>query len=347
MKIEAVTQKVGSRRVTNADLLEEVRRLSAPICRDDLDEILRKIETNLAFAGAEERRWLGAGETPIDLACETISRALDHAGLTGKDIDLIIHVGIGRGFIEPGQAHFIAHAMGWDAQCFDLIDACNGWNRAMFVAQSLLRSGCYRRILIVNTECNMIPGGVKYPTLFEYDTIDKLVYSFTGLTSADGVAATIVSAEGQDFEFRWKPMTTRADLCVVPIENYQVYSRPSDKVGRNGKNRATSFPTEMDKVLKGTVSELVRTSVEDLATVKWFIPHGYSWNVWLGVFGRLGVKPEAHKWNTFKMYGNLASACAPIALAMGIEAGEIERGQRIMAVTPSAGMQVSTMTFVY
>ena len=83
------------------------------------------------------------------------------------------------------------------------------------------------------------------------------------------------------------------------------------------------------------------------ATVPVGATHGYSWNVWLGVFGRLGVKAEAHKWNTFKMYGNLASACAPIALALGIEAGEIERGHRIMAVTPSAGMQISTMTFVY
>ena len=347
MRIEAIKQRVGSRRVSNADLLEEVRRLSAPVCRDDLDEILKQIETNLAFAGAEERRWLGPGETPIELACDVISRAVEEAGLTGGDIDLIIHVGIGRGFIEPGQAHFLAHAMGWDTQCFDLVDACNGWTRAMFVAQSLLGAGAYRRILIANTECNMIPGGVKYPTLFEYDTMAKLVYAFTGLTSADGVAATIVSAEDEDFAFRWKPMTTRADLCVVPLENYQLYSRPSDKVGRNGTGRATSFPTEMDKILKGSVSELVRASARDLSTVRWFIPHGYSWNVWLGVFGRLGVKAEAHKWNTFKMYGNLASACAPIALALGIEAGEIERGHRIMAVTPSAGMQISTMTFVY
>jgi 3-oxoacyl-[acyl-carrier-protein] synthase III len=347
MRIEAVKQRVGSRRVTNRDLLDEVRRLSAPVCRGDLDEILKKIDVNLSFAGAEERRWLGPGETPIELACDTISRALEEARIRPEEVDLIIHAGIGRGFIEPGQAHFIAHALGWDTQCFDLVDACNGWTRAMFVAQSLFKAGGYRRILIVNTECNMIPGGVKYPTLFEYDTMDKLTYSFTGLTSADGVAVTIVSPDGDDHAFRWKPMTTRADLCVVPIENYQVYSRPSDKVGLNGKNRATSFPTEMDKILKGSVSGLVRESVADLSTVKWFIPHGYSWNVWLSVFGRLGVKPEAHKWNTFKLFGNLASACAPIALAMGIEAREIQRGHRIMTVTPSAGMQVSTMTFVY
>ena len=69
------------------------------------------------------------------------------------EIDLLIYVGVGRGFIEPATANVFQDLIGLrSATCFDILDACASWLRAVHVARAFIASGAYRHIMILNAE---------------------------------------------------------------------------------------------------------------------------------------------------------------------------------------------------
>ena len=344
MRIEVIKHRLGSRVITNTDILTEVEKNSPNINKNELNKILEQIEYYLNYTGAKERRWLAPGETPIELLSDTIKQSLAESGYHKNDIDLIIHVGIGRGFLEPGQSHFVAKSLDMKAECFDILDACNSWARGMYIAYNFIRTGAYQRIVIINTECNMIANGIKYPTLFQYENFDQIFHSFSGLTSADGVAATILSPDNtHDWEFQFKYRTDHADLCTVPLSNYQSYCQPSDRLGINGLYKGSAFMREMHAV--GTEELKSLMAKNKLKDLDWLIPHGHSWNAWVVYLKSVNLPINLIKWNTYPMYGNLASACVPISLSMGMEADEIKRGHNILTAVPSAGLSFSTISF--
>ena len=264
-------------------------------------------------------------------------------------MDLLIHVGLCRGFLEAGQAYFVAMAAGMDrVQCFDVMDACNSWVRGMFIAYNFLLTGAYRRILIVNTECNMMEGGIINPTLFRFQSFEDVESSFAGLTLADGVTATVLSRDDlQPWSFRFRSRPDLADLCTVPLDNFEAFSPPSERRGRNGTHRFAAYARQMQKqgfaeAWSCFVDQSL--SVEDL---DWIFPHGHTKRVWEKFAEEMQWEPRLFKWNTYGEYGNLASACVPTAMAMAEEAGDLCRGHRLMTWLVSSGLSFSTASFVY
>ncbi|GAB2509167.1 beta-ketoacyl-[acyl-carrier-protein] synthase family protein [Nocardia heshunensis] len=156
MRIRSAVAGLPSRTVSNADITTLIAEHSVAGFDGDLDDALRKVEYYLKYAGSDTRQWLDAGERPIDLLRTAANRALEQAELRREDIDLLIYTGIGRGFIEPGGAYHSAAAIGLpNAHCFDILDACMSWTRAVQVSESLFRTGQFRNALIVNAEFNL------------------------------------------------------------------------------------------------------------------------------------------------------------------------------------------------
>ncbi|MFP5393280.1 MAG: 3-oxoacyl-ACP reductase, partial [Gammaproteobacteria bacterium] len=187
MRIEGIAFKPASKKMSNDDVLAEVRRLSEPVFEDDLDKALVSIKYTLDQTQIRTRHWFDVDERPLDLICTVAREALARASLAAGDIDLLIYAGIGRGFLEPGDAYFVANALGMnEVDCFDIMDACMSWTRACDMAQSFFAAKRYKRILIVNCESYYVPGGISYPSNFELKRMREIAYCFSAYCGGDG-----------------------------------------------------------------------------------------------------------------------------------------------------------------
>lgn len=347
MRILSVKLASPSRQVSNQDLLTLLQEHSQDTYSGDLQIALDRVERLLNYSGAESRHWLDGNETPLDLIGRAVGEALHEAALQPNEVDLMIYAGVDRGFLEPANAYFVAQALNLDrVHCFDVLDACNGWSRALLLVHSLFKSGIYRTAMIINSEFNMFAGGTIYPKLFRLGQLEQLEYSFAGYTLGEAAAVTLLDCQqGHDWEFRFLSRPDLADLCSVPETGYQRYSRPSERTGRNGERTFYSFGRELFGEGAQELIQLVSELNTDLEEIKIIFPHAASKRAWLQGAEQLGLQHLLY--HIYPQYGNLVSASIPAGMALAVEDGSLARGDRFLAVVGSAGMSFSAITGVY
>src|SRR5687768_16966658 len=103
--------------------------------------------------GIAERRIVTSKESSATMGIEASKRAIEAAGLTSKDIDLIICATITPEMMFPSTACHIQAGLECDAiGSFDLLAACSGFVYALSTAYQFLQAGSYKNILVVGSE---------------------------------------------------------------------------------------------------------------------------------------------------------------------------------------------------
>ncbi len=105
-------------------------------------------------SGIKERRIAAEGEAASDMGVQAAKSALENAGLTSADIDLLIVATLTPDLPMPATACIIQQKMGirTTAACFDLSAACTGFLYALDTACAMVASGRYRKALIIGVE---------------------------------------------------------------------------------------------------------------------------------------------------------------------------------------------------
>lgn len=348
MKIEAIDAVFPSRRVSNGEVLDLIRHHSHGHFQGDLDETLQRIERGLAHSGAAERRWAADGERPIDFITRAVHGALRKAQVTPDEVDLLIYVGVGKGFMEPGQSYLVAHALGWTrTECFDILDACMSYTRALQMAESLLSLGRYRRVLVVNGELLAgVAGGPVFPANFRLTSAAQLKSTFPSFTIGCAATATLLVADPERrWRWRFASRPLLADLCTIPSAGWADYAAASPRTGANGIYRFTSFGKELHEAAREPLLQLFHEVVEDPAAVKLIFSHASSLREWEGFAEAVGMRDRLCC--VYRDYGNLVSASVPAALALAIEGGRVQRGDSLLGWVGSAGMSFAAYSFTY
>ncbi|WP_338848210.1 3-oxoacyl-[acyl-carrier-protein] synthase III C-terminal domain-containing protein [Massilia sp. W12] len=348
MKIEAVAAAFPSRTVCNHEILSLIRQHSSETFHGDLDQCLRRIGRYLRLSGANHRLWLAPGETPLQLAKDAIAKALQSANCSEKEVDLMIWVGIGKGCMEPGQSYLMAQALGWNhVECFDILDACMSWMRALQMAEALLTTGRYRRILVVNSECNTVEGGPLYPGNYRLFDESQVEWMFPSYTIGTGASATLLTADANLPPWRWafQSRPDLADLCSVATESWEHYCAPSDKIAKNGPWRFVSFGSALHDAAEQPLQEVFAKAVPRKEEIKGVFTHSSSWAEWREFAQLAGMEDRLHC--VYPEYGNLVSASVPAALYLAQEKQAIKRGDRLAFWVGSAGMSFAACSFEY
>jgi 3-oxoacyl-[acyl-carrier-protein] synthase-3 len=137
-RITGTGMYVPERVVTNHELAELM---------DTSDDWIRQ------RTGIAERRYIGEGEEPVDLAQKASERALEAAGRDAGDLDCIVLATLSPQADFPGTSFFLHERLGVaEIPCFDLRAQCSGFVYALAVANGLIRAGTYERVLVVGTE---------------------------------------------------------------------------------------------------------------------------------------------------------------------------------------------------
>jgi len=345
MIIKGISASIPSRVVTNDDMVEMIRDQSTEF-EDDLDQTLETVKKLLEKSGLKQRHWCDRHELPIDHVAKACKEALADSYLQKNHIELLIYVGIGRGFLEPGNSHMIANALGFDkAQCFDIVDACMSWVRAMQLVDNLFKSGGYRNALIINAEFNTHQGGPLYPHNLNLRRRSQIEHTFPSFTIGEAATATLlIPSEPDNFEFYFSTRPDLSDLCTIPLKNYEGFCHPTEIIGKNGAMQFTSYGLDLHnhahKEAVGVFEKMSKRKAIDNVFV-----HASSKKEWDKFGAKVGLSDKIH--HVYPETGNVVSASIPVAMSDAINQGKLSRKNSVVFWVGSAGMSFSATRFRY
>lgn len=346
MIFENVAASFPKRRVRNEDVVDLVRHYSTSF-NGDVDKMLRVVRTLLDRSGLVTRQWRLPEEKPIDHLEAVVRDALEGSGLRPRDIELLVYVGIGGGFREPGNSYMVAKTLGMNkAQCFDILDACMSWTRAVSLVDSLFKTGGFRNALVVNAEFNMTEGLPGVPQNYAVRNFDELNYLIPSYTIGEAATATLLLPDQpENFSIAFQSRPDLADLCMIPTTGFDGYFQVSEEVAALGEGRFTALGTELHDRLAEEMPALIGRAGAYPAQADVVFTHSSSMPAWSGVGKQFGFAEKI--FHIYPQTGNVVSASVPAAMALARQAGKLRKGDRVMCLMGSAGMSFALSKFVF
>jgi len=341
MRIDSVQARLPANIVSNEEVIDIIRSRSQEGFSGDLDATLAYILRTLEKSGSATRRWLGPDEQPITLLQEAFNDAIGEADISREDVDLLIYVGVGRGFVEPAGAYMVAHALEIPGiECFDILDACMSWVRALALAHDLLSVGRYKHIAVVNQEFNMRPGGMVAPN-FALTSPEDVAWTFPSYTLGEAATVTLLSASEKKWTFNFRSRPDLAPLCTIPLNNYGLFCGVPEETLSGGANRFTSFGVEMHRLGMTDTKAVLEALDGEQHKLDVIFPHASSKYMWDKAAARCGVAGKLH--HIYQDTGNLVSASVPGGIASALAKGELSRGDQVGFWVGSAGMSFASV----
>lgn len=342
--METVVVALPSRCVTNEDVLLEIARES-PKTRE-AERAAAIVDRALTSIGTRQRYWLDSGETSLDVTLKACRDALASAQGEGA-IDAVIYASVFSEIVEPAAANLIAARLGLhEAEAFDMKAACDGWMKALKVANAMISSGIYRRVLIVNSEFSLVPGYAIRPHLFSLSSPDELQWRLPAYTIGEAATATIVSGDANTEQWSFTTTTRNElnDLCSVTSQFYKRVSE-TDKLAKDGPGWFTSWAGDLSAAGVPLAVDTFRRSGIKAESVDILFTHASGTKDWKNIAGQIGLQQQLY--DIHPRCGNLVSASVPAAMALAIADGRLNRGDKVAALVASAGMCASAVQFAY
>src|SRR5712692_1327084 len=279
--------------------------------------------------GIKERRLAASDEFTSDLAAEAARRAMENAGVTASQIDLIIVATITPDMPFPSTACLLQQKIGAHrAAAFDLEAACSGFIYALEIAQQFIMSRTYDTVLVVGAE--------KLSSIVDWEDRNTCVLFGDGAGAAvlqnransHGLLTAVMGADGQKAELLFMPGGgSRCPATADSVASRLHYLRMEGK--ETFKNAVQAMQTAAE--------ESLRRCEIDITRIKCIIPHQANRRIIDAVGERLGAKPEQLFVNLHK-YGNTSAASVAIALDEAVSSGRVRRGDLILLVVFGAGL---------
>jgi 3-oxoacyl-[acyl-carrier-protein] synthase-3 len=288
--------------VTNADLAKMV---------DTSDEWVA------ARTGIRQRHLAAEGETTGDLAFGAAKAALEAAGVTAKDIDLLIVGTTTPDLIFPSTACLLQHRLGANGcPAFDVNAACSGFIYALTVADKFIRSGSAKTALVVGAETlsRMIDWSDRSTCVLFGDGAGAVVLE---ASEEAGILSSHIHADGAYKELLWNPVGVSVGFTHEHNHGVRVVMQGSEV-----------FKVAV-KTLDRVVEETLAANGIDRHAIDWLIPHQANLRIIQATAKRLDM-PMDRVVVTVDKHGNTSSASVPLALDHGVRSGRIQRGQLLL-----------------
>jgi 3-oxoacyl-[acyl-carrier-protein] synthase-3 len=290
------------------------------------DEWIRK------RSGIEERRWVD-GEAGSDLAVEASREALERAGMEADEIDCIVLATLSPDHFFPGTGVFLQRKLALaGVPCLDVRDQCSGFIYGLSVADAWIRTGQYRRVLLVGTEVHstgldVSTEGRDTAVLFG----DGAGVAILGPTDDDdrGVLSVKIHADGRHAEKLWTEAPASAYEPFVSSDYIEEgLTRPKMEGREVFKHAVRRMPEAVHEVLDDAGH-----GIDDVDLV---IPHQANLRISQAVQKSLGL-PDDRVYNNIQRYGNTTAASIPIALHEAVQEGRIAEGDLVCLTAFGSG----------
>lgn len=312
--IAAVGSYVPSRILTNADLEKMV---------ETSDEWI------VTRTGIKERRIAADDEYTSDLAAKAAKRALEKAGVSPEQLDLIIVATITPDMPFPATACLVQEKLGAKkAAAFDLEAACSGFIYGLEVGQQFIMSRTYENVLVIGAE--------KLSTIVDWKDRNTCVLFGDGAGAAvlqhrsnsHGLLTVCMGSDGGKSNLIMMPGGGSRHPATLESVNARLHYLKME--GRE------TFKNAVNAMYSAAAEALKRCNL-DISQIKCIIPHQANRRIIEAVGERLGAK-EGQIFVNLHKYGNTSAASVAIALDEAVEGGIITRGDLVMLLAFGAGL---------
>ncbi len=268
-------------------------------------------------SGIKARHFAASNELTSDLAVNAANKALEAAGKKPEDVDLIILAtstpdNLG-GF--PSTACVVQDKLGIrnGAPAFDVQAVCSGFAYALSLADSLIKSGAHRNVLVIGAETfSRILNFEDRTTCVLFG--DGAGAVLLGGSEEPGILATALHADG-----------SHRDILCIPGRAHQGAIDGSAFLIMDGQAVFKLAVKVLDQVANEVLTKAGLTSKD----VDWLIPHQANIRIMEGTAKKLGI-PLDKVVVTVTEQGNTSAASIPLALDEGVRSGRVKRGQTLL-----------------
>lgn len=280
--------------------------------------------------GMRERRIAADGEATSDMAIAAGRRALEAAGASAEDVELVLVATASPDHICcPPTACIVQHGLGAvRAAAFDVSSACTSFVSALINGEALVGSGRFRNALVIGAE--------KLSSLVDYTDRESCVLF------GDGAGAVFLEANpegGKILDMTLGADGSGSDLIKVEAGGSRLPTSLETLEQRQGfislQGRAV-FKFAVSQI-ESVVQELLMRNgfaVEDLDL---FVPHQANLRIIQAAIDRLGIAAE-RTITTVEQFGNTSSASVPVALDQAVRSGQLASGDLMALVAFGGGL---------
>jgi 3-oxoacyl-[acyl-carrier-protein] synthase III len=276
-------------------------------------------------SGIERRHFAADTETTSDLATKAAQNALTNAGLEPNDLDAIILATSTADLTFPSAATMVQSALGMTRGfAFDVQAVCAGFVYALSTANAMIVSGQAKRIMVIGAET--------------FSKIMDWTDRGTCVLFGDGAGAVILEAQ--------EGVGDTSDRGILSIDlNSDGQYRDILYVDGGVSTQTTGFLRMQGKeVFRHAVEKLAQTATTAIekaglssADIDWIVPHQANIRIIQGTAKKLGLSME-NVVVTVQDHGNTSAASIPLALSVGVERGQIKKGDIVVTEAIGGGL---------
>ena len=286
------------------------------------EELSKTVETTDEWiqqrTGIRQRHIAAEGEFTSHLAIKASQRALDHAGLKGSDLDLIVLATATPDETFPATATRVQAELGMTGgAAFDVQAVCAGFVYAVSVADSLIKNGIASTALVIGAET--------FSRILDWDDRGTCVLFGDGAgaivlkgeqgtgTSADrGILANALHSDGRQHD-------------ILYVDGGPSSTRTTGFLRMEGKEVFKHAVVNMAAV----VGEVLEKAGLESKDIDWLVPHQANKRIIDGTGRKLGLPPERVV-VTVDRHANTSAASIPLALDVAVKDGRIKRGDLLL-----------------
>jgi 3-oxoacyl-[acyl-carrier-protein] synthase-3 len=296
------------------------------------DELAKIVDTSdewiVSRTGIRERRIAADDENTTTLSVHAARDALVVAGVDPALVDLVIVATCSPDYPLPATSVTVATALGATrAAGFDLQAACSGFLYGLATGSSFIRSGMYRRVLVIGVEvlsrflnwndrntCVLFGDGAGAVLLEASDQPGGLL-GFDLFSDGTGYEGIIVPAGGSACPA--SPRTTAEGMHFIQMAGREVYKYATRQLAESASSALRDAGLTVDQVDQ-------------------FVFHQANLRIIENVQHHLKI-PDEKLYINIEKYGNTSAASVPMALVEAIAAGRVQVGDKILMVAFGAG----------
>jgi 3-oxoacyl-[acyl-carrier-protein] synthase-3 len=296
------------------------------------DDLAKFVDTTdewiTSRTGIKERRVADESEACSDLAINAAHKALDVAGLTPADLDLIVVSTSSPDHLVPIVSSTIQHKLGADCPAFTVMTGCTGFVYGMVTAHQFIATGAYDNVLVIGVElisrfinwedrttCVLFGDGAGAVIMTPSETP-------TGVKSFDLGSD---GAKGMELAVPGVGTATKMDHAMLDRKEHYLHM--------NGRE-VFKFAT---RILPKSTLQVLENAGMTIDDVDLLIPHQANARIIDLAVRRLGIDEKKVFVNVHK-YGNTSAASIPLALIEAFEEGRIKDGDNLCLVSFGAGL---------
>ena len=271
--------------------------------------------------GVKERR-ISVNETASEMGAKAAQRALEAAGITADQLDLIVGASVSSDVVCPSAAAKVQELIGAHCPAFDVNSACSGFLFALDTAAAFIER-----------------GGIQYALVFGAERLSRIVDwedRSTCVIFGDGAGAFVI-AKGENYLASRLHTEGGDDVLLIPLGKGRspFYEREEKPIAINMVGQET-FKFAVKQIVGGlkTVAEQAGIGVTDF---DWIVPHQANYRIIDLAARRLHLPIEKFVLN-LERYGNTSSASVPISFDELARSGRLKKGDLIALCAFGGGL---------